>query len=292
MKGGRPALTHDLYLNHRLQKLGQTVIIISMRIALTIAGSDPTGGAGLQADSKVFNHFNVYGLSAVSAITDQNTYKVNAISGVDEKSLDEQLSTLLGDIRPDAIKTGMLFSIGNIKTVAKIIRGHGLQNLVVDPVTISSTGTRLIEDGALDALKEELFPLARVITPNIYEASVISGINIKNEEDTERVAAWLKQLGAETVIITGGHLDTVEGKRTREDETVELIYDGEEFYRIRGKKIKGQYHGTGCAFSAAITANLAKGETVIEAAKKAKEFVNIAIENARGIGRGMKLLKI
>ena len=254
-----------------------------MKTALTIAGSDPTGGAGLQADLKVFHHFGVYGLSAVSALTAQNTFEVNAISKVDEGFMAEQLNTLLSDIRPDALKTGMLFSTDAIKVLAGIIRGYELQNLVIDPVTVSSTGTSLIENGALDAMKDELFPLAKVITPNIYEASAISGINIENENDMEKAAIKLKNLGVEIVIITGGHM---------KKEALDLIYDGERFDYLRGNKSKGEYHGTGCAFSAAITALLARGVSVRESAKKAKEFVAHAIENAYDIGKGMRLLNV
>ena len=254
-----------------------------MKTALTIAGSDPTGGAGIQADIKVFNHFGVYGLSAVAALTSQNTYEVNAILKVDGVFLERQLNTLVSDIRPDAVKTGMLFSIEAIKAAAKIIRGYELENLVIDPFTISSTGANLMEDGALDILKEELFPLAKVITPNIYEAAAISGINIESEKDIERAAMKLKQFGPETVIITGGHFDK---------KTLELIYNGENVNLIGGEKIKGEYHGTGCAFSAAITACLAKGMTVIEAVKKTKKFMNAAIKNAHTIGKGMRLLNV
>lgn len=254
-----------------------------MKTALTIAGSDPTGGAGLQADLKVFHHFGVYGLSAVSALTAQNTFEVSAISRVDEGFLAEQLNTLLSDLRPDALKTGMLFSTEAIKVIAGTIRGYELQDLVIDPVTVSSTGTSLIENGALDAMKDELFPLAKVITPNIYEASAISGINIENENDMEKAAIKLKGLGVEFVIITGGHM---------KNETLDLIYDGERFDYLRGKKTKGEYHGTGCAFSAAITALLARGVSVREAAKKAKEFVAHAIDKAYDIGKGMRLLNV
>ncbi len=270
-------------------------IIHFMKTALTIAGSDPTGGAGLQADIRVFNHFGVYGLSAVSALTAQNTYEMNAILKVDGKFLEEQLNTLISDIRPDAIKTGMLFSIDAVKAVAKIIKGYGIENLVIDPVTISSTGTSLMENGVLDALKEELFPLAKVITPNIYEATAISGITIMDEKDMERAAMELKKLGTETVIITGGHFEEVRSQKSEirsDGETLDLIYDGEKFHSLRGKKIKGEYHGTGCAFSAAITACLAKGISVLEATRKAKEFVDIAIKNAYSIGKGMRLLHV
>lgn len=280
-------------------------IIIFMKTALTIAGADPTGGAGLQADIRVFNHFGVYGLSAVSSLTAQNTYEVNAISKVDGKFLEEQLNTLISDIRPDAVKTGMLFSIEAVKAAAKIIKGYDLDNLVIDPVTISSTGRSLIENNGLNALKKELFPLSKVITPNIYEASVLSGIKIINEKDMERAAVELKKLGPEIIIITGGHFEEIRSQRTEDrrqitdnrrktqyEKTLDLIYDGKGFHHIIGKRVKGEYHGTGCAFSAAITASLAKGISVLEAVRKAKEFIDIAIKNAHNIGKGMRLLRI
>lgn len=254
-----------------------------MKIALTIAGSDPTAGAGLQADIRVFTHFGVYALSAVSALTAQNTFEVRSTRAVEGRFLEEQLSTLLSDIRPDALKTGMLFSGDAVRTVAKIVRGFDLDNLVIDPVTISSTGTSLFENGALNVLREELFPLARVITPNIYEASALSGIPIEGEEDMEKAAAELKKLGPEIVIITGGHLH---------NETVDILFDGGKFHHLRSKKIKGDYHGTGCAFSAALTALLARGNPALEAARQAKDFVETAIRTALTIGKGMKVLRV
>lgn len=254
-----------------------------MKAALTIAGSDPTGGAGVQADIKVFSHFGVYGLSAVSALTAQNTLKVTSISGVSGKLLEEQLTTLLNDIRPDALKTGMLFSIESIRVVSKMVRGFDLENLVIDPVTISSTGTSLIEDGVLEILKEELFPLAKVVTPNIYEASALSGFPVENEDDMARAAEALRQTGAEAVIVTGGHIPHA---------TVDILLDGKRFHHLRGEKIPGEYHGTGCAFSAAITALLAKGIPLPEAARRAKEFVDLAMRHALGIGKGMRLLRV
>ncbi|GER94114.1 bifunctional hydroxymethylpyrimidine kinase/phosphomethylpyrimidine kinase [hot springs metagenome] len=259
-----------------------------MKTALTIAGSDPTCGAGLQADIRVFNHFGVYGISAVSALTAQNTYEMNVILKIDGKFLETQLNTLISDIRPNALKTGMLFSIDIVKAVAKIIKGYDLENLVIDPVTISSTGMSMMENGVLDALKEGLFPLAKVITPNIYEATAISGISIINEKDMEMAAIELKKLGPDIVIITGGHFEGLKNK----GETLDLIYDGEKFHRLIGKRRKGEYHGTGCAFSAAITACLAKGMSVIDAVRKAKEFVDIAIKNAYRLGKGMRLLNV
>ncbi|NTU43341.1 MAG: bifunctional hydroxymethylpyrimidine kinase/phosphomethylpyrimidine kinase [Nitrospirales bacterium] len=259
---------------------------MSPHVALTIAGSDPTGGAGLQADLRVFSLLGVYGLSAVSALTAQNTFEVTGILPVDGRFLEAQLNTLISDIRPDALKTGMLFSGDVVRSVARIVRGFELENLVIDPVTVSSTGSSLLEEGALEILTTELFPLSRVITPNIYEASAISGVAIEDEEGMENAARRLKELGPEVVIITGGHFPGRGGQ-----ETMELIYDGASFLRIEGKKMKGEYHGTGCAYSAAITANLAKGLSVPEAARRAKELVESAIRQAYRIGKGMSLLK-
>ncbi len=254
-----------------------------MKTALTIAGSDPTGGAGLQADLKVFHACGVYGLSVVAALTAQNTATVNSSASVPADFVKKQLDTLISDIRPDALKTGMLFSIGAVLAVAEAVQGYELDNLVIDPVTISSTGAQLIEKGGLDMLKIKLFPLARVITPNIYEATALSGIRIDSPADMEKAARALKSFGPETVIITGGHL---------EHETLDLFYDGTLFHKIIGKKILGEYHGTGCTFSAALTACLAQGTTVLHAAEKAQAFVREAIRRAHALGRGMKLLHV
>lgn len=267
-----------------------------IKTALTIAGSDPTSGAGIQADLKVFHHFGVYGLSAVSALTAQNTYEVKAVRGVDGAFLEEQLEILISDIRPDALKTGMLFSVDAVKTVAKIVKGFDLQNLVIDPIAISSTGASLIENGALEAMKEELFPLARLVTPNISEASILSGIQIKNENDMEMAALRLIKRGIKEVIITGGHFEEIKGHnlntKKRQLKTIDLVYDGKDIHWLRGRKIKGEYHGTGCAFSAALTALFAKGLSLLPAAEKAKEFIVHSIKNAHNIGKGMGLLNI
>ncbi|MFO0751845.1 MAG: bifunctional hydroxymethylpyrimidine kinase/phosphomethylpyrimidine kinase [Thermodesulfovibrionales bacterium] len=259
--------------------------------ALTIAGSDPTGGAGLQMDLRVFHHFGVYGLSAVAALTAQNTFKVGAVTGVAGRFLEEQLDTLLNDIRPGALKTGMLYSSGAVRAVVKAVKGFALRNLVIDPVAVSSTGTPLMEEGALEVLREELLPLARVITPNVPEACALSGIPAGSEEDIEKVAVRLKELGPDVVIITGGH----SGRKVSPAPaagTIELVYDGHAFLRIPGKRTPGEFHGTGCAFSAAVTALLAKGVPVADAAVAAKDFVQEAIGRASPFGRGMRLLPV
>ena len=251
-----------------------------MKTALTIAGSDPTGGAGLQADLKVFKAFNVYGLSAVSAVTAQNTRGVDSIFPVDKDALEKQLHVLLPDIRPDALKAGMLYSKWAVEIIGEILREFSLTNLVVDPVTVSSSGMSLVDSGTLDAIKDTLFPSARVITPNIYEASVLTGIMIEDKKGMEEAAAILKKMGPDVVVITGGHLDEI---------ALDLYYDG-EFHSIEDEKIQGEYHGTGCVFSAAVTARLAHGHSPLESVRRAKEFVGNAIKKASHPGRGMGLL--
>lgn len=254
-----------------------------MKSALTVAGADPTGGAGLQVDLKVFAAMGVYGLSIPAVLTAQNTKGVGRIAPVEKDFFLVQLDLLLSDIKPDALKTGMLYSEWAVEAVAERIRNFSLRNLVVDPVTVSSTGVSLVEDGLLDKIRERLFPLSSVITPNIYEASVLTGMNIEDGKDMEGAARKLKDMGPRAVVITGGHL---------EKSTLDLFYDGDDFHRLEGPKIKGEYHGTGCAFSAAITAFLAVGNDAFESVRRAKEIVTTAIRKAYHPGSGMGLLNI
>jgi hydroxymethylpyrimidine/phosphomethylpyrimidine kinase len=261
-----------------------------MKAALTIAGSDPTGGAGVQADLKVFRHFGVHGLSALSALTAQNTFRVTATRPIEADFLEEQLNTLLSDIRPQALKTGMLFSPEAVWVVARMVKGFELENLVIDPVIRSSTGAPLIRQEALDVLKSELFPLARVITPNIQEASVLSGVAILSEQDMELAARELMKAGPRAVIITGGHRLPRTAPAPR--ETVDVLYDGSRFFRFRGTRMRGDFHGTGCAFSAAVTALLARGNSLRGAVRKAKDFMETALSGAVSLGKGMRLLDV
>jgi len=254
-----------------------------MRSALTIAGSDPTGGAGFQADLKVFRAFGVHGLAVLAALTAQNTTGVEGILPVERDFFLREMEVLLTDVRPDALKTGMLYSPGAVEVVAEMIRTYSLSHLVVDPVTVSSTGVSLVDEGTLDNIRDMLFPLSDVITPNIYEASVFSGLNIDDEEGMKESAVRLKEMGPKVVIITGGHLERL---------TLDLYFDGSGFYELEASKIQGEYHGTGCAFSAAITANLALGHPSLEAAKRAKDFVTEAIRKAYHLGRGLRLLHL
>jgi hydroxymethylpyrimidine/phosphomethylpyrimidine kinase len=253
-----------------------------MKTALTIAGSDPTGGAGLQADLKVFRAFEVHGLTVVSAVTAQNTVGVESVLPVEREFFEKQLDTLLTDIKPEAVKLGMLYSTWAVELIRSAIKKYSLKNLVIDPVTVSSSGKTLVADGTLDAMREKLFPLAKVITPNIYEASILTGLRIEERKDMEGAAKILKDMGTEVVVITGGHLEAI---------ALDLYYDG-EFHDVEGKKMEGEYHGTGCVFSAAITASLAFGHTPLESVRKAKEFINRAIKMASHPGKGMGLLYI
>jgi hydroxymethylpyrimidine/phosphomethylpyrimidine kinase len=253
-----------------------------MKKALTIAGFDPTGGAGIQADLKVFQALGIYGLSVASSLTAQNTEGVRDIMPVPGEFVKSQLSVLLSDIVPEATKTGMLYSESSVKAIAYIIRKYSLKNIVVDPVMVSSSGKRLAEKNTPTALRKKIFPLCTVITPNIYEASVLTGIDIKTRSDMEKAAVRLKGYGPGNVIVTGGHL---------EGAALDVLYDG-KFHYLRGRKLAGEYHGTGCVFSAALTALLAKGLSVTEAAEGAKKFMATAFKKSASTGRGMKLFNI
>ena len=252
-----------------------------MKTALTIAGSDPTGGAGMQADLRTFRSLGVYGTGVIAALTAQNTQGVYEVFDVPPVFFSRQLDALLSDIPPDASKTGMLYSLENIKIVAEKVRLYAIKNFVVDPVTVSSGGTPLIENKALEAMQKYLFPLARTITPNIYEASLFTGINIQDDKDMKKAAMALKESGPESVIITGGHL---------KERALDLFFDGKEFLSLENEILDGEYHGTGCVFSSVITASLALGFDIKEAVVKAKDFVLSAMRSAVPIGKGMKML--
>ncbi|MDH4230830.1 MAG: bifunctional hydroxymethylpyrimidine kinase/phosphomethylpyrimidine kinase [Nitrospirota bacterium] len=253
-----------------------------MKKALTVAGFDPTGGAGIQADLKVFHALGIYGLSVVSALTAQNTEGVKAVMPVPDRFLKKQLAVLLSDLVPDATKTGMLCSESNVEVFEDIIKKHSLKNIVVDPVIVSSSGKKLAEKNVPAAIRKKIFPFCTVITPNIHEASVLTGIDIKNRADMERAAVCLKDFGPENVLITGGHL---------EDAALDVLYDG-RFHYLKSRKVSGEYHGTGCTFSAALTAFLAKGYSVPDASKEAKKFMNRALRKTFDTGGKMRLFKL
>ena len=251
-----------------------------MRTALTIAGSDPTAGAGLQADVKVFKSFHIHGLSVLAAITAQNTQGVESIHPVEPAILQKQLETVLCDITPEAVKTGMLFAKKAVEIVSEAFSMYPCRNLVIDPVSVSSSGMSLVEDGMLNTLRDRLFHLSTIVTPNIYEASLLTGISISDRKGMEDAAVSLQRMGPEAVVVTGGHL---------EDRAIDCYYDG-EFHFLEGIKQGGEYHGTGCVFSSAIAALLALGNSPIESVKGAKDFVSRAIRKAYYPGKGMGLL--
>jgi hydroxymethylpyrimidine/phosphomethylpyrimidine kinase len=252
---------------------------MTIRKALTIAGSDSGGGAGIQADLKTFQELGVFGTSALTAVTAQNTLGVHGVYPMSVDAVEKQIDAVVADIGVDALKTGMLFSVDIIEAVASKIKAHRFTNVIVDPVMIAKGGAALLQEEAMDALKTTLLPLALVVTPNIPEAEAISGLTIKSEEDKKEAAKAIAALGVKNVLIKGGH---DEGAKTHD-----LLYDSETFYTFTGKRIDTKdTHGTGCTFSAAMTAAIAKGASVRTAAETAKQFIQAAIEDGINIGSG------
>lgn len=250
-----------------------------MPIAMTIAGSDSGGGAGIQGDLKVFFALGCHGTSAITALTAQNTVVVTGIHAVPEDFVVQQIEAVVSDIGVDAAKTGMLASASIVDAVAKAVEANGLERLVVDPVFVSKHRDKLLADDAVDALKERLFPLAAVITPNLYEAGGLVGREIENLDDMKRAAEVLHGLGPRAVLVKGGHLP---GERA-----IDVLYDGDEMIELDGPRYDtGDTHGTGCAISAAITARLALGDDLRDAVGFAKEFIGGAIERSLRIGKG------
>jgi hydroxymethylpyrimidine/phosphomethylpyrimidine kinase len=242
--------------------------------ALTIAGSDSGGGAGIQADLKTFQELDVYGMSVITVLTAQNTLGVQGVYPQSLEAIDAQTDSVLGDIGADAIKTGMLYSTEIISMVARKLRQYKARNLVVDPVMFAKGGAPLLQPEAMNALKWELLPLATVITPNIPEACGILGIReITREEEMEQVARKLLDCGAQYVLLKGGHLSG--------DDAVDLLMDRQEFIYLRSPRINTRHtHGTGCTLASAITAELAKGYNVKEAVTTANRFIMPHIENS------------
>ena len=247
--------------------------------ALTIAGSDSGGGAGIQADLKTFSAFGVYGASAITAITAQNTLGVRAIHEVPPDVVAAQIDAVLEDIGADAAKTGMLSSTAIIEAVADRLRAHSVAALVVDPVMVAKSGDALLHPEAVRALIELLLPMAAVITPNAPEATVLSGIEVRDAESAREAARRIHALGPAMVIVKGGHFDG--------DRSDDLVFDGEAFEVLSGRRIDTPHtHGTGCTFSAAIAACLARGTEPLAAAREARAFLQGAIEHAEPLGAG------
>ncbi|MBM7647373.1 hydroxymethylpyrimidine/phosphomethylpyrimidine kinase [Bacillus ectoiniformans] len=251
--------------------------------ALTIAGSDSGGGAGIQADLKTFQELGVYGMSAVTAVTAQNTTGVHGVYPLSASAVEEQLYAIGTDLEPQAVKTGMLFSGEIIMAAANQIKKFGWKNVVVDPVMIAKGGASLLQQEAVQALKEHLLPLATVITPNIPEAEALTGMAIRTLDDRKEAAKRLHQLGVKYAVIKGGHAEDLE----ETGELIDLLSVGKELIYYTSRRIPTKNtHGTGCTFAAAITAELAKGRSIKQAAETAKCFIQAAIEDDLHIGNG------
>ena len=250
-----------------------------MRTALTIAGSDSGAGAGIQADLKTFAAHGVYGTSVITAVTAQNTRGVTMFDAMSAELVRAQLDAVMSDIGTHAAKTGMLATAAIVETVAAAVAEWRIPRLVVDPVMIAKSGDRLLDDAAMQAIKDTLLPLAFVVTPNIPEAEALTGLQITTDEDRREAARRLLSLGAAAVVIKGGHLG-------RPDIVDLLAVDG-EFTEFRHERVAGQHtHGTGCTFAASIAASLALGRTLAEAIPLAQRYIAGAIRRAPEIGSG------
>jgi hydroxymethylpyrimidine/phosphomethylpyrimidine kinase len=252
----------------------------SVARALTIAGSDSGGGAGVQADLKTFAVLGVWGMSAITSVTVQNTQGVTGVSDVPAEMVAAQIRAVATDIGVDAAKTGMLSSADIVEAVAAAIEETAIPNLVVDPVFVSKHGHPLLRDDAVDALRKLVIPLATLVTPNLPEATGLVGFDVANKEDMARAGEAILELGATAVLVKGGHL---EGPRSDD-----LFLDGERTEWLAAMRIDTtNTHGTGCVLSSAIAAYLARGEDLRDAARKGKEFVTEAIRHAARVGGGI-----
>ncbi|MGA2639410.1 MAG: bifunctional hydroxymethylpyrimidine kinase/phosphomethylpyrimidine kinase [Spirochaetia bacterium] len=253
-----------------------------MKTALTIAGSDSGGGAGIQADLKTFAAHGVFGTSAITALTAQDTVRVEGVYAIPPEFVARQIDAVVKDIGADAIKTGMLFNARIIETVAAKIVEHRLRPLVVDPVMMAKSGDALLEPEARDALISSLLPLATVVTPNLPEAQVLCGFPVTDREGMRRAARAIHAKGPRCVVVKGGHLEGT-------DFSTDLFYDGERFEELTGPRIETRNtHGTGCTFASAIAARLALGDEMLVAVRAAKGYVSAILAASSGlrIGRG------
>ncbi len=252
---------------------------MKLPVALTIAGSDSGGGAGIQADLKTFAALGVHGTSAITAITAQNTLGVTDILEVPLAMVGAQIEAVMLDIGARAAKTGMLSSAAIIELVSSAIERYGIRNLVVDPVMVAKGGARLLRDDAVDALRRRLLPLAAIVTPNLPETEVLLGRPIRTLDERRQAARDLVALGARAAVVKGGHTD--------EQLSIDHYFDGTEMVELQSPRIAtANTHGSGCVFSAAMAAWLAKGSDSLAAVHEAKEFITGAIERSLDVGRG------
>jgi len=249
-----------------------------MKRILTIAGSDSGGGAGIQADLKAITLLGGYGMSVITALTAQNTVGVQGIHEIPGRFVEKQIDSVLSDIGADAIKTGMLANREIIEAVSNKIKQYRVKKVVVDPVMISKSGASLLRKDAQESLIKKLIPLAWVVTPNLMEASALTGLKVNSLERMKKAAHLIYKLGARHVVVKGGHL---------KDMAVDLLYDGKHFSEVEGPRIESKNtHGTGCTFASAIATLLARGDTVDEAVRKAKTFITMAIQSGLSLGKG------
>ena len=246
---------------------------------LTIAGSDSGGGAGIEADFKTFTALGCYGMAAITSVTAQNTVAVTSIHDLPPAEVAKQIDAVLEDIGADTAKTGMLSNEGIIEAVAASLEGHPIERLVVDPVMIAKSGDALLQESARRALIERILPLSFIVTPNVPEAETLAGMAIDTEEAMREAASRIHALGPRYVLMKGGHLEG--------EEVIDYLFDGSAMHAFRARRIEtGNTHGTGCTFSAAIAAYLAKGAKPVDAVRMAKEYVTGAIQHSFSLGAG------
>ena len=252
----------------------------SKPLALTIAGSDSGGGAGIQADIKAMEANGVFAASVITAVTAQNTKAVTAAFDLPLGIIEAQLDAVADDFTFGAVKTGMLSSRAIIALVARKVREHGFGPLVVDPVMISKSGFALLQPDAVEALKRDLLPLAALVTPNVHEAERLADREIRTLADAEAAARAIHALGPQAVLVKGGHLDD-------EEDAVDVLFDGAEVHAFRSERFETPHtHGTGCTYASAIAAHLARGAALPEAVRRAKGYVTEAIRHGLAIGSG------
>lgn len=247
-------------------------------IALTIAGSDPSGGAGIQADLKTFASLKVYGMSVITALTAQNTVRVSGVMEVSAEFVGRQLDAVMSDIPPAAVKTGMLASAGIVEVVAEKIEKYRISRLIVDPVMVSSSGTPLLDSAGVEALRRRLLPIALLVSPNLAEATMLTGIDVHDTATMEEAARRLQAMGPRNVLVKGGHLG---------GDAVDVFFDGQTVRSLSSPRVNTKdLHGTGCVLSAAMTAYLAQGSSVMDAVDQGKKFVTEAIRASLRLGGG------
>jgi len=250
--------------------------------ALTIAGSDSGGGAGIQADLKTFSAFGTYGLSVVTAVTAQNSEGVAGITGLEPEFVRLQLRTVLSDIGADGAKTGMLFDSATVRVIAEELNRFSVSPLVVDPVSAAKDGSALLREKAIDALKSDLLPFATLVTPNLPEAEMLAGIPVRSLMEMETAARMIYDLGCSAVLVKGGHL---------EGDPVDVLFDGSRFVHFPGSRVGCRpAHGTGCTLSAAILSNLIQGRTLEDSIRVSKAYVESAIHKGFAFGKGAVIL--